>query len=169
MSLILQLAGEFSAEVRSHGNEYYRQGKVKVKNASPMNLEAEVQGTAKYKIALWREGNEISVRCSCPHYESSGLCKHLWAAFLTADADNHLKGGSGGAGRISLVLEDPEEAGYDSYFEESDDDDDEDFDLAEDDWGEGEQPLSSRPVSVTDSVAETQKSRKKSLKKSSGI
>lgn len=161
MSLILQLAGEFSAETRSHGNEYYRQGKVKIKNASPMNLEAEVQGTAKYKVALWREGNEISVRCSCPHYESSGLCKHLWAAFLAADAENHLKGGSGGAGRISLVLEDPEENGYDSYFEESDDDDDEDFDLADDDWGEGEQPLSSRAVSITDSAVESHKGKKK--------
>ncbi|MFN0111536.1 MAG: SNF2-related protein [Blastocatellia bacterium] len=160
MSLILQLAGDFSAEIRSGGNEYFRQSKVKIKNASPMNLEAEVQGTDKYKVALWREGNEISVRCSCPHYESSGLCKHLWAALLTADAENHLKGGSGGAGRISLVLEDPEEAGYDSYFQESDDEDEE-FDSDEEDWEEGEQPLSSRPISTDEFLPEPPRSKKR--------
>lgn len=158
MSLILQLAGDFSAEIRSRGNEYFRQGKVRIKNASPMNLEAEVQGNDKYKVSLWREGNEISVRCSCPYYESDGLCKHLWAALLTADSENHLKGGSGGAGRLSLVLEDPEDGGYDSYFEE-DEDGDESDDLG--DWEEDEQPLSSRPISATETLAEPQKSRKR--------
>lgn len=158
MSLILQLAGDFSAEIRSRGNEYFRQGKVKIKNASPMNLEAEVQGNDKYKVSLWREGNEISVRCSCLYYESDGLCKHLWAALLTADSENHLKGGSGGAGRLSLVLEDPEDGGYDSYFE-----DDEDGDESDEfgDWEEDEQPLSSRPISATETLAEPQKSRKR--------
>lgn len=124
MSLILQLAGEFSAEIRSRGNEYYRQGKVRLKNGSPMNLEAEVQGTSKYNVRLWREGNEISVRCSCPYYESSGLCKHLWAALLFADAENYLKGGSGGAGRLALILEDPEEGSYDYFNDEEGDEDD---------------------------------------------
>lgn len=160
MSLILQLAGEFSAEVRSRGNEYFRQGKVKIKNASPMNLEAEVQNTDKQKVSLWREGNEISVRCSCPHYESEGLCEHLWASLLTADAENHLNGGSGGAGRLSLVLEDPESSNYDSYFDEEDDDE-EDFLLDDENWEEGDQPLSSRPISANETGLEPQRARKR--------
>lgn len=131
MALILQLAGEFSSEIRTRGNEYFRQGKVKVINGSPWNLEAEIQGTSKYKVRLWREGNEISVRCSCPYYES-GLCKHLWAVLLTADAENYLQGGSGGAGRLTLVEERPEEEDYD-YFADDDDDDEEDDDWYEDD------------------------------------
>ena len=130
MSLILQLAGEFSAEIRSRGNEHYRQSKVKIKNGSPMNLEAEVQdATSKFNVRLWREGNEISVRCACPFYKSDGLCEHLWAALLFADAENYLKGGSGGAGRLALILEDPEESSFD-YFSDEDDD--------EDDWEEEE-------------------------------
>ncbi|HQR33927.1 MAG TPA: SNF2-related protein [Blastocatellia bacterium] len=161
MSLILQLAGEFSAEIRSGGNEYFRQGKVKIKNASPMNLEAEVQGTDKYKVSLWREGNEISVRCSCPYYKSDRLCKHLWAALLTADSENYLKGGSGGAGRMSLVLEDPDDGGYDSYFAESDDEDDDEFDFDDDSLEEDERPLSSRPISEAESGSDLQRSRKK--------
>jgi superfamily II DNA or RNA helicase len=150
MSLILQLAGEFSAEIRSRGNEYYRQGKVRLKNGSPMNLEAEVQGTSKYNVRLWREGNEISVRCSCPHYESSGLCKHLWAALLFADAENYLKGGSGGAGRLALILEDPEEGAYD-YFNDEESDEDDDGEWMDDETEEEDSYLAAKKALLSSS------------------
>jgi hypothetical protein len=68
MALILQLAGEFPSAVRAGGNEYFRSGKVKIKNGSPMNLEASVEDITTNNVRLWREGNEISLRCSCPDY-----------------------------------------------------------------------------------------------------
>jgi superfamily II DNA or RNA helicase len=131
MALILQLAGEFPSAVRAGGNEYFRSGKVKIKNGSPMNLEASVEDITTNNVRLWREGNEISLRCSCPDYAAGGPCKHLWAALLAADAENYLQGGSGGAGRLTLIEEDPEEARAD-YFEDDDEADDDDEDV----WGE---------------------------------
>src|SRR5262245_43739266 len=109
MALILQLAGEFPSHVRASGNEYFRSGKVKIKNGSPMNLEAAIEETPPQNVRLWREGNEISVRCTCPEYATGGPCKHLWAALLAGDAENYLQGGGGGAGRLTLIEEDPEE------------------------------------------------------------
>ncbi len=147
MAIILQLAGEFSSEIRTRGNEYFRQGKVKVINGSPWNLEAEVHGTSKYKVRLWREGNDISVRCTCPYYEN-GLCKHLWAVLLTADSENYLQGGSGGAGRLTLIEESPEEDSFDYFSEDDDEDDDEDDWDDEDDEDEepGQRPAASGAV-----------------------
>ncbi len=151
MSLILQLAGEFSAEIRSRGNEAFRQSKVKIKNGSPMNLEAEIQDAdSKFNVRLWREGNEISVRCSCPHYKSDGLCDHLWAALLFADAENYLKGGSGGAGRLALVLEDPEEGSYD-YFSDDGDDDEDNEDWADEEIEEEDSYLVAKKALMTSS------------------
>lgn len=155
MSLILQLAGEFSAEIRSRGNEAFRQGKVKIKNGSPMNLEAEIQDAdSKFNVRLWREGNEISVRCSCPYYKSDGLCEHLWAALLFADAENYLKGGSGGAGRLTLIPEDPEEGSYD-YFGD-DDDDEEDDDWADEEIEEEDSYLAAKKALLSSSQAAVQ-------------
>nr|MDQ3011576.1 SWIM zinc finger family protein [Acidobacteriota bacterium] len=129
MALILQLAGEFPSVVRASGNEYFRSGKVKIKNGSPINIEAAVEDTAINNVRLWREGNEISVRCSCPEY-ASGPCKHLWAALLAADAENYLQGGSGGAGRLTLIEEDPDEGA--EYLENDDDEDGFDIDQKDD-------------------------------------
>jgi len=160
MAIILQLAGEFSSEIRTGGNEYFRQGKVKVINGSPWNLEAEVQGTSKYKVRLWREGNEISVRCSCPNYEANGLCKHLWAVLLTADSENYLQGGSGGAGRLILIEDSPEEASYD-YFEDDDDDDDEDYWYDAEDEEDDDEELSSRSSASPSAITQSQPKQKK--------
>src|SRR5689334_12876012 len=143
MALILQLAGEFPSALRASGNELFRSGKVRIKNGSPMNLEAAVEDNTTGNVRLWREGNEISVLCSCPDYAASGPCRHLWAALLAADAENYLQGGSGGAGRLTLIEEDPQEERSD-YFadEEGDEEDDwEDFEEDEeedydDDWVE---------------------------------
>ncbi len=129
MALILQLAGEFPSAVRASGNEYFRSGKVKIKNGSPMNIEAAVEDTTINNVRLWREGNEISVRCSCPEYPS-GPCKHLWAALLAADSENYLQGGAGGAGRLTLIEEDPDEGSeYLDNDEDEEDDDDDDLDV----------------------------------------
>jgi len=162
MALILQLAGEFSSAVRASGNEYFRSGKVKIKNGSPMNLEATVEGVPPHNVRLWREGNEISVRCTCPDY-ANGPCKHLWAALLLADADNYLQGGSGGAGRLTLIEEDPEEENdYLSNYEEDEDEDWEDDEDDEDDEDEDEKEIwiepSSSSLGDSDGVAGSAKS-----------
>ena len=136
MAIILQLAGEFPSTVRTFGNEAFRQGKVKIKDGSPWNLEAVVQDSTDQKVRLQRDGNEISARCSCSYFDTEGFCQHLWAALLSADAENYLQGGAGGAGRLTLIADDAEEEDYD-YF--SDEDDEED----EDEWDEEEADTSS--------------------------
>lgn len=151
MAIILQLAGEFPSTERADGNEFYRQGKVKIKDGSPWNLEAVVQDTQDYKVRLQRDGNEINVRCTCSYFDTDGFCKHLWAAFLAADAENYLQGGAGGAGRLTLIPDDAEEEEYDYFSDEAEDEDDE-----EDEEFEDEEETKNRNLTSTPSHASSQ-------------
>ncbi|HMV86885.1 MAG TPA: SNF2-related protein [Blastocatellia bacterium] len=150
MAIILQLAGEFPSLVRTQGNEFFRQSKVKIKDGSPWNLEAVVQDAQEQKARLQRDGNEISARCSCSYFETDGFCSHLWAALLAADAENYLQGGAGGAGRLTLVADDAEEEDYDYFSEPEDEDEDEDW--------EEEEPVV-KPLFPNPSAAPPQKKR----------
>ena len=155
MALILQLAGEFPSAVRSNGNEDFRAGKVKIKNGSPWNLEAAIEDADAGNVRIWREGNDISVRCSCSFYSSSGPCKHLWAALLAADSENYLQGGAGGAGRLTLIEESAEEESND-YFADDDDDDNDDYD--DDELEDGDDDGEWMDVPSTSSLRDSLKS-----------
>ncbi|MCK5849273.1 MAG: DEAD/DEAH box helicase [Kiritimatiellae bacterium] len=92
MPLLEKVMYEFDQGIRNRGKEYYRRGVVQIQDCDKRSLFAEVQGVRTYGVCLGFLGNEIHVSCTCPYYEDKGLCKHIWATFLTADNKGVLPG-----------------------------------------------------------------------------
>ena len=87
MSLAQALQNEFSAAVRSRGDDYFRSRRVRLVMTRPALLMAEVQGEDRYKVYLTPDGyEEYGAYCSCEAFEKFGSCKHLWATLLEADS-----------------------------------------------------------------------------------
>ena len=87
MSLAQALQNEFSAAVRSRGDDYFRSRRVRLVMTRPALLMAEVQGDDRYKVYLTPDGyEEYGAYCSCSTFEKFGACKHLWATLLEADS-----------------------------------------------------------------------------------
>ena len=79
------------------GEEYFRQGLVRITSASPDHIIADVKGSHLYQTSLeWNYDSddidlELICACTCPAYENyEEPCKHVWALMLTADAKNKL-------------------------------------------------------------------------------
>jgi superfamily II DNA or RNA helicase len=78
-----------SASVRKRGAEYERDGAVAIhtnrKSGDP--LQADVQGSRLYNVALRYENGELLALCTCPYFdENLEICKHIWAAVLVCGA-----------------------------------------------------------------------------------
>jgi superfamily II DNA or RNA helicase len=115
MNLANRLADDFSATVRNRGKSYFWQGRVRIQHGSASRVEARVRGSRNYEVSLdWQDG-ALSAWCDCPHFDSDGACKHLWATILAADGRGYLSA----AATADLFLE-------------RDGDDDEGFENAED-------------------------------------
>jgi superfamily II DNA or RNA helicase len=70
----------------------FRRGRVEIIAGTAWEVVADVQGTDAYLIHLRLLNNEVHVTCTCPYYEGTGPCKHLWATILQADSAGLLKG-----------------------------------------------------------------------------
>jgi superfamily II DNA or RNA helicase len=115
MNLAIRLADDFSATVRNRGKSYFWQGRVRIQHGSASRVEARVRGSRNYEVNLdWHDG-ALSAWCDCPHFDSDGACKHLWATILAADGRGYLSA----AAAADIVLEcdgydeeDPQSAGF---------------------------------------------------------
>jgi hypothetical protein len=115
MTLAAKLAFQFEKKIQVRGQDLYDQRAVKVVEATPRSLVAEVSGSRLYDVELKYADGSLMIGCDCPYYLDHGPCKHIWAAILEAD-----RRGSLDEARISkyLQLED------DPDFVESDDESD---------------------------------------------
>jgi len=87
MSLAQALQNEFTPEVKSGGDEYFRSRRVRLVVTRPALLTAEVQGTENYRVYLTPDGyEEYGAYCSCLDFQRYECCEHLWAALLEADS-----------------------------------------------------------------------------------
>lgn len=86
------LSKSFPPGVRSRGAEVYSLGKVRVISGTAWEVEAKVQGSELYTVRLRLLNNEVHVSCTCPYYEGTGPCKHLWATILHAESAGLLRG-----------------------------------------------------------------------------
>ncbi|HKE24563.1 MAG TPA: SNF2-related protein [Bryobacteraceae bacterium] len=90
VTLSQQLEPGFSPVSRRRGQNYYREGRVRIEHGSENYVEAEVRGSQnRYTVELDWSGGELSMFCECPAFEN-GSCKHLWAAVLAAEARGYL-------------------------------------------------------------------------------
>src|SRR3954470_19943713 len=85
-NLAPKMAHLFPAAIKLRGQRYFARGSVRVVRGTPTSLEAVISGTENYQVKIDWEEDELFLHCTCPYYDSSGACKHLWAALLAADA-----------------------------------------------------------------------------------
>jgi hypothetical protein len=77
------LAGD---KVFARGEAYHRDGQVQILTIEPKRVLAQVAGTEDYRTELTGRGSNIGGHCSCPAYGDWGVCKHMVAVALTANA-----------------------------------------------------------------------------------
>jgi len=81
----------FSQRDVQSGTDYFASGAVEVIGVEGTMLDAAVSGsgTSPYDVVLdWAEAESrlLEVWCSCPRFADVGLCKHVFAVILAADA-----------------------------------------------------------------------------------
>jgi uncharacterized Zn finger protein len=87
--------------VLARGEVYHRDRRVRILSVEPARVLAVVEGSEDYTVALSGRGGVIDGECSCPAFADRGICKHIVATALAADAlgDDALEG-SGALARI---------------------------------------------------------------------
>jgi hypothetical protein len=102
MKLSNLLSTHFENHVRLRGSGYYHSGAVRIKSGSETAVDARVTGAREYRVELTWDGKQLNVRCSCPYFDSSGPCKHLWAVVLAAEALGYLADATGSKGKLVI-------------------------------------------------------------------
>jgi superfamily II DNA or RNA helicase len=108
MKLSADLAHDFPAQIRTRGASYFASGAVRIRHGSDIEVESRVQGARLYEVTISWEDPELTLLCDCPYFESTGPCKHLWAAILAAEAAGHLSALAGAEPEI-VIYDFPEE------------------------------------------------------------
>jgi superfamily II DNA or RNA helicase len=92
-SLTARCTREFERRDWNRGQEYFQRRKVAIIDIGESYLEAEVRGSAPqpYTVRLdWSSAETLTlgVECSCPRFDDVGICKHVAAVILQADAED---------------------------------------------------------------------------------
>ena len=91
MKLTYLLAPDVPRGVRDRGYEYFLHRKVRILEAKSGEITAEVRGQGgDYEVHLNFDETGFDSSCDCPYSYEGGLCKHVWATLLHAEAANML-------------------------------------------------------------------------------
>ncbi|MDQ2839883.1 MAG: DEAD/DEAH box helicase [Acidobacteriota bacterium] len=90
VKLSTRLEPDFSSAVRKRAKEYYWQGLVRIEHGTADEVKARVSGSQPYNVRLTWKRPVLSARCECQYFDTEGLCKHIWATLLAAEARGHL-------------------------------------------------------------------------------
>ncbi len=95
MYLQRHLKSQIPSGTRQFGDYLYAAGKVRLLNGNQWRVEAQVKDEVVEAVTLSRQGTEIVAACSCPDFETDGVCRHVWAAIRAADTKSYLLGTMG--------------------------------------------------------------------------
>lgn len=79
------LAPDVPPNVQDRGFEYFRDRRVRIVEADESGVNATVRGSSFYDVWVSFAGDGLDWDCECP-YSMDGLCKHIWATILQAEA-----------------------------------------------------------------------------------
>jgi len=85
-SLAHRFSSNFAADVRARGAPYAADDSVTIVRSTHDSLSATVHGSYLYSVDVSLAGGRACAACTCPYYADVSFCKHIWAAFLVADA-----------------------------------------------------------------------------------
>jgi superfamily II DNA or RNA helicase len=87
-----ELSATFPSDTRDRGQQYYRRGVVRITSVDERGIGASVRGAEVYQVQLSQnEQGDFVHECSCPAWGNYGVCKHVWATLLAADAQRLLR------------------------------------------------------------------------------
>ncbi|HEY6329963.1 MAG TPA: SNF2-related protein [Blastocatellia bacterium] len=69
---------------------YFRYRRAIVTSMKGGSATVKVTGSEKYEVRIDKVEARLMVSCTCPFFRDGSLCKHIWAAFLAADARGFL-------------------------------------------------------------------------------
>ena len=76
----------FAPQILSRGQEYYDAELVNICRAGETEIEAVVEGTERYRVAVYlREGQVTEMDCDCPYAADGNNCKHMAAVLYAAE------------------------------------------------------------------------------------
>lgn len=91
-------------KVFTRGESYFRSGQVEILTYEPARVVAQVAGIEDYRTVLTGSGKRIGGECSCRAFEEWGICKHMVAVALMANAEGGKPAGEGKLSRIRQHL-----------------------------------------------------------------
>jgi len=87
-----EISATFPSDTRDRGQQYFRRGVVRITSVDERGIGASVRGSETYQVQLSQDAKgEFVHECSCPAWASYGVCKHVWATLLAADAQRLLR------------------------------------------------------------------------------
>ncbi len=101
----------FSRKLLSRGRDYYKQGAVLNLDYDGSTLRAEVEGTKTYEVEIELEDHlPVSASCTCPYFSKAGICKHMAAVLIAAEAEGitdseDLLDGAGSEDSLAAILQ----------------------------------------------------------------
>ncbi len=88
-----ELSDEVGRLSQQRGRQYFLSGAVKRIKGDAVSINAVVQGTIRYNVAISSMDGFLDYSCTCPYFERDfEPCKHIWAACLAAEQRGYLKG-----------------------------------------------------------------------------
>lgn len=101
VATLQELAGE---RVFARGNDYHRDGNVRILALETGRVLAQVDGTETYRTEVTGRDRKIGGACTCPAYRDWGICKHMVATALAANASAG-EGDDKGVGALARIRE----------------------------------------------------------------
>jgi hypothetical protein len=87
-----EISATFPTDTRDRGRQYYHRGVVRITSVDENGIMATVRGGEVYQVQLTQDAQgEFVHACSCPAWGNYGVCKHVWATLLAADAQRLLR------------------------------------------------------------------------------
>ena len=87
-----ELSATFPSDTRDRGRQYFHRGVVRITSVDDDGIIATVRGGEVYHVQLTQDPQgAFAHACSCPAWSSYGVCKHVWATLLAADAQRLLR------------------------------------------------------------------------------
>jgi superfamily II DNA or RNA helicase len=115
---------DFEPQVQSRGQRYFHERRVRLGSTDGETVRAAVAGSSgDYEVLLdWSDARNgiVESSCTCPYFEDQGLCKHIWATMLAADARG--LGPRAGSRKLSVLTPDSDEWDLDDEADELEED-----------------------------------------------
>lgn len=98
----------FLAHVRNQGMQDYAHGHVHPFHTCDLHFFATVSGTAEHQeyivgMDYLPDDKDLGVACTCSHYRDKGVCRHIWAALLSAQSVGALEKAKQSGTRMSIL------------------------------------------------------------------